>query len=119
MSRALEQIESRSTKTSTSTVTETDSITKQAIALEAKLKGLPPALLEKVRARQAAKAMHEMTCTPAQAQDTIRYTRLPEIARFTRAIFVSEKKNVLPFEQVNFIKFKRLNTYKSFIKDSF
>lgn len=108
MTRALEEIAS-STKTSTPTMTETDTAAKeatakQAIALEAKYKGIPPALLERVRARQAAKAKHEMTCTTVEAQETIRYSRLPEIARYTRAIFVSEKKNVLPFEQVNFIK---------------
>lgn len=40
--------------------------------------------------------MEVMTRTPAQAKEAVRLTRLPEIARIIRNLFVAEKKSVLP-----------------------
>ncbi|KAK5642544.1 hypothetical protein RI129_008711 [Pyrocoelia pectoralis] len=67
---------------------------------ESVLKGIPKALLEKVRQRQAAKALQLMTRSVDKEKEIQLYARLPEIARLTRNIFVTEKKNVMPIEIV-------------------
>lgn len=54
----------------------------------------------KVRAKQAAKAMEAMTRTPAQDKEAVQYSRLPEIARILRNVFVTEKKEALRVETV-------------------
>lgn len=64
------------------------------------LKGVPKSLLEKIRAKQAAKALEAMTRSPAQDIKAVKYQRLPEIARHTRNVFVTEKKSVLSLEIV-------------------
>ncbi|KYN12817.1 PREDICTED: DNA replication factor Cdt1 [Trachymyrmex cornetzi] len=63
-------------------------------------KGIPKALLEKVRAKQAAKALEAMTRTPNADKEAALYSRLPELAKLIRNIFVAEKKGVLPLETV-------------------
>lgn len=68
--------------------------------LTSTLKGIPKALLEKVRARQAAKALEAMT-RPSDAQkEAVMYSRLPEMVKVLRNIFVAEKKGVLTLEYV-------------------
>ncbi|XP_069701256.1 DNA replication factor Cdt1 [Periplaneta americana] len=62
------------------------------------LKGVPKALLEKVRAKQAAKALQAMTRSPAQDRIAIQHVRLPELARILRNLYVTEKKTVLPLD---------------------
>uniref|UniRef100_A0A182QKE6 CDT1 Geminin-binding domain-containing protein n=1 Tax=Anopheles farauti TaxID=69004 RepID=A0A182QKE6_9DIPT len=62
------------------------------------LKNVPKALLEKIRAKQAAKALDQMTRRPSQEKEAMKYSRLPEIARHLRNVFVTERKNVLPLE---------------------
>ncbi|XP_058066761.1 DNA replication factor Cdt1 [Anopheles bellator] len=62
------------------------------------LKTIPKALLEKIRAKQAAKALDQMTRRPSQEKEAIKYGRLPELARHIRNVFVTERKNVLPLE---------------------
>lgn len=64
------------------------------------LKGIPKALLEKVRAKQAAKALESMTRSPAQEKNALTYQRLPDLAKLLRNLFVTEKKSVLPLELV-------------------
>ncbi|KAJ8898198.1 hypothetical protein PR048_003558 [Dryococelus australis] len=66
-------------------------------SLHSGLKGIPKSLLEKVRARQAAKARLVMTC-PTHDQESIEHSRLPELARILRNMFVTEKKAALPLE---------------------
>ncbi|XP_043490352.1 DNA replication factor Cdt1 isoform X1 [Polistes fuscatus] len=63
-------------------------------------KGIPNSLLEKVRAKQAAKALETMTRTPDLDKEATLYSRLPELAKILRSIFVAEKKGVLPLEHV-------------------
>lgn len=53
-----------------------------------------------VRARQAAKALEEMTRTPSADKEATLYSRLPELAKILRNIYVAEKKGVLPMETV-------------------
>ncbi|XP_055371631.1 DNA replication factor Cdt1 isoform X2 [Condylostylus longicornis] len=62
------------------------------------LKSVPKSLLEKIRAKQAAKAHSSMTRRPSQDQEVRKYSRLPELARHLRNVFVTEKKGVLPLE---------------------
>jgi chromatin licensing and DNA replication factor 1 len=64
------------------------------------LKNVPKSLLDKIRARQAAKALDTITRRPSQERDAIKYSRLPEIARHVRNVFVTEKKGVLPLDLV-------------------
>ncbi|KAL2733675.1 DNA replication factor Cdt1-like [Vespula squamosa] len=63
-------------------------------------KGIPKALLEKIRAKQAAKALEMMTRTSDLDKEATLYSRLPELAKILRSIFVAEKKGVLPLEHV-------------------
>lgn len=64
--------------------------------IQSVLKGIPKALLEKVRQKQAAKALMTITISSDKEKEIQMYSRLPEIARVTRNIFVAEKKGVLP-----------------------
>ncbi|XP_076482067.1 chromatin licensing and DNA replication factor double parked [Bombus vancouverensis nearcticus] len=68
--------------------------------LTSALKGIPKALLEKVRAKQAAKALEAMTRPPNAEKEAIMYSRLPELVKVLRNIFVAEKKGVLTLEFV-------------------
>lgn len=62
--------------------------------------GIPQALLERVRQKQAAKALISMTRSADHEKEMKMYSRLPELARLTRNLFVSEKKCVLPLDVV-------------------
>ncbi|XP_043248436.1 DNA replication factor Cdt1 [Colletes gigas] len=73
-------------------------------------KGIPKALLEKVRAKQAAKALEAMTRTPDADKQASMYSRLPELAKILRNIFVAEKKGVLTME---FVIGKLENSFKA------
>lgn len=64
------------------------------------LKGVPKSLLDKIRAKQAAKALHTMTRRDSTEREAAKFGRLPEIARFVRNVYVTEKKGVLPLEVV-------------------
>lgn len=64
------------------------------------LKGVPKSLLEKIRAKQAAKALDKMTRRPSQDIEANKYARLPELAKYIRNIFVTENKGVLELDKV-------------------
>ncbi|XP_041987368.1 DNA replication factor Cdt1 [Aricia agestis] len=64
------------------------------------LRNLPAALLEKVKAKQAAKALEAMTRSSENEQQYMIYSRLPDLARTLRNIFVTERKNVLALNVV-------------------
>lgn len=64
------------------------------------LKGVPKSLLEKIRAKQAAKALDAMTRRPSQDLEAAKYSRLPELARHLRNVFITERKGVLTQEIV-------------------
>lgn len=49
--------------------------------VSAVLKGVPKNLLERIRAKQAAKALDAMTRRPSQDKEAGKYERLPELAR--------------------------------------
>lgn len=64
------------------------------------LQSIPKALLEKIRAKQAAKAYEAMTRRPSQDQEAWNFSRLPELVRHIRNIFVTENKGVLELDKV-------------------
>ena len=120
MERALERLEAKKredqSKKQSETITntkETETETKKEFPkmvqteekpktedpLAATLKNVPKSLLEKIRAKQAAKALDEMTRRPSEEKEAIKYGRLPEIARHVRNVFVTERKGVLQLEQ--------------------
>ncbi|EDS33520.1 DNA replication factor Cdt1 [Culex quinquefasciatus] len=102
MERALDRLEEKkrqeSTVTSDATPTPTEPPTKTDDPVQSALKNVPKSLLEKIRAKQAAKALDQMTRRPSQEKEAITYGRLPEIARHLRNVFVTERKSVLPLE---------------------
>lgn len=76
--------------------TQTSQPTTSAVTiLNPALRNLPTALLEKVKAKQAAKALEAMTRSSGNDQKYLVYCRLPDLARTLRNIFVTERKNVL------------------------
>ncbi|XP_005104215.2 DNA replication factor Cdt1 [Aplysia californica] len=74
------------------------------------LKGIPPALLAKIRAKEALKMQEAMTRDPAEDDKTRMMGHLPDIIRIIRSYFVTEKKPALPLDSV----YKKLQeSYKS------
>jgi chromatin licensing and DNA replication factor 1 len=84
--------------------------TSDASSTSSLLKGVPQALLEKIRAKQAAKALETMTRRPSQDRDAAKYASLPEVARHVRNVFITEKKSVLALE---IVLNKIQNSYKA------
>lgn len=80
---------------------------------ETLLKGIPKSLLEKVRQKQAAKALESMTRTDAKDKEVQVYSHLPELARLTRNLFVAEKRSVL---QLDIVLEKLGNSIRTFLK---
>lgn len=64
------------------------------------LKGVPASLLEKIRAKQTAKALEAMTRRPSLDLEAKKYGRLPDLARHIRNVYVTERKSILPLEVV-------------------
>ncbi|XP_030437461.1 DNA replication factor Cdt1 [Gopherus evgoodei] len=62
------------------------------------LKGVSQALLERIRAKEAQKLQALMTRNPQQEERLVMISRLPEMARFLRNVFVAEKKQALTVE---------------------
>lgn len=84
----------------TSTTTTTKEQPKSTAPTSNLLKGIPQSLLEKIRARQAAKEMDAMTRRPSQDQEATKYARLPKLARHIRNVFITERKSVLTQEML-------------------
>ncbi|XP_059849058.1 DNA replication factor Cdt1 [Hypanus sabinus] len=59
------------------------------------LKGISQSLLERIRSKEAQKLQAVMTRNPAQTERLHMMTRLPEITRILRNVFVAEKKPAL------------------------
>ncbi|KAK4316208.1 hypothetical protein Pmani_012613 [Petrolisthes manimaculis] len=72
----------------------------QTTSLSAALKGVSSSLLEKIRAREAAKTAREMTRSSGENKELEMLSRLPVMARIIRNIFITEKKAALPWEMV-------------------
>ena len=61
---------------------------------------LPSGLLERIRAREAARQQRLMTRTPAESRRLSMLGRLPQLARSLRATFITERRAALPLETV-------------------
>lgn len=67
--------------------------------VDAALKGVSSSLLEKIRAREAARASQSaMLKSKDQCKELDLLKRLPEVARILRNTFITEKKVALPWE---------------------
>lgn len=65
------------------------------------LKGVSSSLLEKIRAREAAKASQSaLSKTKTQTEELQMLKRLPEVARILRNTFITERKVALPWEML-------------------
>ncbi|XP_068424450.1 DNA replication factor Cdt1 [Clinocottus analis] len=62
------------------------------------LKGVSQSLLDRIRAKEAEKLQAAMTRNPAQEDRLLMMSRLPELARILRNVFVAEKKPALIME---------------------
>ncbi|KAL3049883.1 hypothetical protein OYC64_012028 [Pagothenia borchgrevinki] len=62
------------------------------------LKGVSQSLLERIRAKEAQKLQAAMTRNPVQEGRLLMMSRLPELARILRNVFVAEKKPALIME---------------------
>lgn len=87
----LHDLEEPKTKTAEPTTSKTT---------ESLLKGVPASLLEKIRQKQAAKALDQMTRRPSQEVEATKYSRLRDLARIIHSIFVTEGKKVLVLDDV-------------------
>lgn len=67
-------------------------------AASSALKGVSQSLLERIRAKEAQKLQALMTRNPQQEQRLLMMSRLPELARILRSVFVAEKKPALLME---------------------
>ncbi|XP_052457181.1 DNA replication factor Cdt1 isoform X1 [Carassius gibelio] len=62
------------------------------------LKGVSQSLLERIRAKEAQKVHSTMTRNPQQEERLLMMSRLPDLARILRNVFVAEKKPALIME---------------------
>ncbi|MED6278089.1 hypothetical protein CHARACLAT_020121 [Characodon lateralis] len=62
------------------------------------LKGVPQSLLDRIRAKEAQKLQAAMTRNPAQEERLLMMSRLGELARILRNVFVAEAKAALIME---------------------
>ncbi|GFO25276.1 DNA replication factor cdt1-like [Plakobranchus ocellatus] len=74
------------------------------------MKGIPPALLAKIRAKEALKMEAALTRDPEEESKTKMMSHLPEMIRILRSYFITEKKPALPLEAI----YKKLeDSYRS------
>ncbi|CAN2389468.1 negative regulation of protein localization to kinetochore [Pristimantis euphronides] len=73
---------------------------KHGLAASSALKGVSQSLLERIRAKEAQKLQAIMTRKPQQEERLLMMSRLPELARILRNVFVAEKKPALTVEVV-------------------
>ncbi|XP_041095730.1 DNA replication factor Cdt1 [Polyodon spathula] len=67
-------------------------------AASSALKGVSQSLLERIRAKEAQKLQALMTRNPQQEQRLLMMSRLAELARILRSVFVAERKPALLME---------------------
>ncbi|KAK5604769.1 replication licensing factor Cdt1 [Crenichthys baileyi] len=69
-----------------------------AAQVPSSLKGVSQSLLDRIRAKEAQKLQAAMTRNPAQEERLLMMSRLGELARILRNVFVAEKKAALIME---------------------
>ncbi|XP_064599103.1 DNA replication factor Cdt1-like [Liolophura sinensis] len=94
--RALENVAARSE----SNILQSSESSSKLPASKPAVKGVPQSLLEKIRAKEAAKLQAALTRNPAEEKRTLMMSRLPDMMRIVRNYYVTEKKNTLPMEIV-------------------
>ncbi|XP_054456204.1 DNA replication factor Cdt1 [Anoplopoma fimbria] len=72
--------------------------TAPAVQVPTSLKGVSQSLLDRIRAKEAQKLQAAMTRNPIQEERLLMMSRLPELARILRNVFVAEKKQSLIME---------------------
>uniref|UniRef100_A0A673C218 Chromatin licensing and DNA replication factor 1 n=2 Tax=Sphaeramia orbicularis TaxID=375764 RepID=A0A673C218_9TELE len=82
----------------TSTESPTTSLAPPAAQTPAALKGVSQSLLDRIRAKEVQKLQATMTRNPAQDERLLMMSRLGELARILRTVFVAEKKPALIME---------------------
>ena len=76
-------------------------VTDQAPKVNSALKGISSSLIEKIRAREAARAsLSALSKSKSQSKELDMLTRLPEVARILRNTFITERKVALPWEMM-------------------
>uniref|UniRef100_T1IIR9 CDT1 Geminin-binding domain-containing protein n=1 Tax=Strigamia maritima TaxID=126957 RepID=T1IIR9_STRMM len=68
--------------------------------MDPKFKGIPPALLDKVRAKHAIKMQALLTMPPEECRQRSMLAKLPKIATIIKQYFTSERKSTLELEKV-------------------
>jgi len=117
LSKAMDMFNIRQAESSPPAVVESksDSASLPSAPANTALKGVSSSLLEKIRAREAAKAAHSAFAkSNEQTKEIQMLKRLPEVARILRNTFITERKVALPWEMV--VK-KVSSTYSSTIHD--
>lgn len=99
LEKAMERLEAKKKEGETARAEMTELQTGNKLN-DALFKGISKSLLEKIREKQAAKQLAAMTRRPSQDVEAIKFGRLPELARHLRNVFVTERKGVLPLENV-------------------
>ncbi|KAM3842996.1 uncharacterized protein cdt1 [Diretmus argenteus] len=84
----------------TSTATTPSTCSTSATQTTTALKGVSQSLLDRIRAKEAQKLQAAMTRNPVQEERLLMMSRLGELARILRNVFVSEKRPALIMESV-------------------
>ncbi|XP_062405578.1 DNA replication factor Cdt1 [Sardina pilchardus] len=105
MEKALANMALKTAETACAKEAEAPTPTKEAAPLAATpgatpsaLKGVSQSLLERIRAKEAQKLQASMTRNPQQEERLAMMSRLGELARILRNVFVAEKKPALSME---------------------
>uniref|UniRef100_A0A3P8WNI6 Chromatin licensing and DNA replication factor 1 n=1 Tax=Cynoglossus semilaevis TaxID=244447 RepID=A0A3P8WNI6_CYNSE len=72
--------------------------TASAAQVPAALKGVPQSLLDRIRAKEAQKLQASMMRNPVQEERLLMMSRLEELSRILRTVFVAEKRPALIME---------------------
>lgn len=99
MEKALANLALRTVESNLAETKEADPVKPSPVtSVPVALKGVPESLLERIRAKEAQKMQALMTRNPQQEERLAMMSRLPEMARILRNVFVSEKKPALTME---------------------
>ncbi|XP_061403127.1 DNA replication factor Cdt1 [Lethenteron reissneri] len=85
-------------RTTGETETRAEATPGPAATLSPALKGISQSLIDRVRAREAARAAASMQRDPMAEERACRLRRLPAVARTLRGVFLAERRPALPME---------------------
>ncbi|XP_034755137.1 DNA replication factor Cdt1 [Etheostoma cragini] len=90
--------EDKAAESNKPTSPQTPAVPQASAAVPTALKGVSQSLLDRIRAKEAQKVQAAMTRNPTQEERLVMMSRLPELARILRNVFVAEKKPALILE---------------------